>query len=137
MFDVNAKDNSGRTPLDMAAQHGRMDVIELLVARGADMDAKDKAGLMALKEAEKKVQTRSSSSGHEYEVDGLVNQTMIQFNGTNLHASASFTVYVRDCGWMIATTETNEAEASSSGKSVPRTERKSMNARMDLVVLGR
>jgi ankyrin repeat protein len=106
--DVNAKDNAGRTPLDSAAANGRMDVVELLVARGADMDAKNKEGLMALKDAEKRVQTRSSSSGHEYEVDGLVNQTMIQFNGTNLHASASFTVYVRDCGWMIATTETNE-----------------------------
>jgi ankyrin repeat protein len=106
--DVNAKDNSGRTPLDMAAQHGRMDVVELLVARGADMDAKDKAGLIALKTAETKVQTRSASSAYEYEVDGTVSQTMIRFNGTNLTASASFTVYVRDCGWMIKTVETNE-----------------------------
>ena len=85
-----------------------MDVVELLVARGAKMDAKDKAGLAALERCGKKVQMRSSSSGHEYEVDGLVSQTMIQFNGTNLHASASFTVYVRDCGWMIKTVETNE-----------------------------
>jgi ankyrin repeat protein len=107
--DVNAKDNLGRTPLDMAAANGRMNVVELLVAKGADMDAKDKAGLMALKEVEKKVQTRSASSAYEYEVDGLVNQTITQFNGTNLHASASFTVYVRDCSWLIATTETNEA----------------------------
>ncbi len=107
--DVNANDNSGRTPLDLAAQHGHMDVIELLLARGAKMDEKDREGLLALKDADKQVQTRSSLSGREYEVDGLVNQTMIQFNGTNLHASASFTVYVRDCGWMIKTIETNEA----------------------------
>jgi len=106
--DVNAKDRNGRTPLDLAAANGHMDVVDLLVDRGADMDAKDKAGLIALKDAEKKVQTHFPSSGHEYEVDGLVNQTMIQFNGTNLHASASFTVYVRDCGWMIKTVETNE-----------------------------
>ena len=107
--DVNANDGIGRTPLDFAAQHNRMDVVELLLARGADMDAKDKKGLMALKDAEKRVQTRSPSSAYEYEVDGLVNQTMIRFNGTNLYASASFTVFVRDCGWMIKTVETNEA----------------------------
>jgi ankyrin repeat protein len=107
--DINAKDNSGRTPLDMAAQNRHMDVVDLLLARGADMDAKDREGLKALKEAEKKVQVRSSSSAYEYEVDGFVNQTMVQFNGTNLHASASFTVYVRDCGWMIKTVETNES----------------------------
>jgi hypothetical protein len=59
--------------------------------------------------AENRVPIRSPSSSCEYEVDGLVNQTMTRFNGTNLHASASFTVYVRDCSWMIATTETNEA----------------------------
>ena len=106
--NVNVRDNSGRTPLDLAAQHGRLDVVELLVAGGAKMSAEDKAGLAALKDAEKKVQTRSPSSSYEYEVDGLVNQTMIRFNGTNLHASASFTVYVRDCGWMIKTLETNE-----------------------------
>ncbi len=106
--NVNARDNSGRTPLDFAAQHGHMDVVELLVARGADISDADREGLMALKDAEKKVQVRSPSSAYEYEVDGLVNQTMIQFNGTNLHASASFTVYVRDCGWMIKTVETNE-----------------------------
>ena len=106
--DVNAKDSRGRTPLDWAAEHGHMDVVDLLLARGAKISAEDKAGLTALKDSEKNVQARPSSPGHEYEVDGSVNQTMIQFNGTNLHASASFTVYVRDCGWMIKTVETDE-----------------------------
>ena len=115
--DINAKDSRGRTPLDWAAEHGHMDVVDLLLARGAKMNAEDRAGLMALKDAEKKVQTRSPSSAYEYEVDGLVNQTMIQFNGTNLHASASFTVYVRDCGWMIKTVETNEL-GSVSGQEI-------------------
>ncbi|HEX5397415.1 MAG TPA: ankyrin repeat domain-containing protein, partial [Verrucomicrobiae bacterium] len=106
--DVNANDGVGRTPLDFAAQHNHLDVIELLLSRGAKMSDEDRAGLMALKDAERGDQTRLSSPGHEYEVHGLVNQTMIRFNGTNLHASASFTVYVRDCGWMIKTVETNE-----------------------------
>ena len=49
-----------------------------------------------------------SSMASEYEVDGNVNQTMLEFNGAKLHATASFTVFVRDCGWLIQTMETNE-----------------------------
>jgi len=44
----------------------------------------------------------------EYEVDGKLSQTIFRVNSSNLHASASFTVFVRDCGWLIQTTETNE-----------------------------
>ena len=105
--NINARDNLGRTPLDMAAARGNRDVIELLLARGAEMDPKDREGLKALADAEKKVQTRTSSA-YEYEVDGLVNQTMIWLNSTNRHASASFTVYARDSGWLIKSVETNE-----------------------------
>lgn len=49
-----------------------------------------------------------SSWASEYEVDGNVNQTMNTYNGGTLHATASFKVFVRDCGWLIETTETNE-----------------------------
>jgi hypothetical protein len=49
-----------------------------------------------------------SSLASEYEVDGQVSQMIARQNGTNLSATASFTVYVRDCGWLIQTIETNE-----------------------------
>jgi hypothetical protein len=48
------------------------------------------------------------ASAAEYEVDGTLTQTWLHLNGTNPCASASFTVYVRDCGWLIHTLETNE-----------------------------
>lgn len=48
------------------------------------------------------------SSASEYEVDGKVNQTITPRNGGTLHATASFTVFVRGCGWLIQTVETNE-----------------------------
>ncbi len=106
--DINAKDNRGRTPFDLAAEHGRTDVMQLLLARGAETDEKNRAGLAALRNAEKPTPAGSSSPGSEYEVDGLLTQTMFGFNGTNRAASASFTVCVRDCGWLIRTVETNE-----------------------------
>jgi hypothetical protein len=49
-----------------------------------------------------------SSLGSEYEVDGKVNQTLINLDGATLRATASFKVFVRDCGWLIQTMETNE-----------------------------
>ena len=55
--------------------------------------------------------TAISGWAGEYEVDGKLGQTMVQFDRTELHASASFTVFVRDCGWLIETTETNELGA--------------------------
>jgi len=54
----------------MAAARGHRDVINLLAARGSEIDAKNLEGLRALDEAERKVQTRSSSA-YEYEVDGF------------------------------------------------------------------
>ena len=38
--DVNAKDETGGTPLDEAAGWGRKDIVELLIAKGADVNAR-------------------------------------------------------------------------------------------------
>ena len=44
----------------------------------------------------------------EYEVVGSLHQT-IRRSGVDLDLDASFTVYVRGCGWLIETLETNKA----------------------------
>ena len=41
--DVNAKDDTGMTPLHLAAMYGRKEIAELLIAKGADVNAKDDA----------------------------------------------------------------------------------------------
>ena len=42
--DVNAKSNTGRTPLHWAAARGHKEVAELLIAEGADVNAKVEVG---------------------------------------------------------------------------------------------
>ncbi len=42
--DVNAKDKYGRTPLHYAASRGLKKIIELLIARGADVNTKIEVG---------------------------------------------------------------------------------------------
>ena len=42
--DVNAKDESGRTPLHAAALNGYADAVKALIAAGADINAKDERG---------------------------------------------------------------------------------------------
>ena len=42
--DVNAKNDTGTTPLHTAAIFGRKEVVELLIAKGADVNAKTKYG---------------------------------------------------------------------------------------------
>ena len=46
--DVNAKTESGWTPLHEAARSGRKEIAELLIDKGADVDAKIEAGLRPL-----------------------------------------------------------------------------------------
>lgn len=46
--DVNAKDNSGWTPLQHAVRNGHKDEAEFLIATGADMNAKDDNGCTPL-----------------------------------------------------------------------------------------
>ena len=54
-----------------------------------------------------------ASSAVEYEVEGRLTQTTVQRNGGDLHASASFTVFVRDCSWFMEMIETNENKGVS------------------------
>ena len=42
--DVNAKNDTGMTPLHNAALYGRKEILELLIAEGADVNAKDGGG---------------------------------------------------------------------------------------------
>ena len=42
--DVNAKDQNGRTPLQLAALRGHKEVAELLITEGADVNAKTNSG---------------------------------------------------------------------------------------------
>ena len=39
--DVNARDSIGETPLYLAARSGRKEIVELLIAKGADVNEKD------------------------------------------------------------------------------------------------
>ena len=49
VVDVNAKNAvSGRTPLHNAARKGHKEIAELLIAKGANLDAKDKDGTTPL-----------------------------------------------------------------------------------------
>lgn len=41
---INTRDGTGWTPLHLAAQAGRADVVRVLVERGADVDARDDRG---------------------------------------------------------------------------------------------
>jgi ankyrin repeat protein len=39
--DINARNNSGETPLHQAASHNNKDVAQLLIAKGADINARN------------------------------------------------------------------------------------------------
>ena len=49
--DVNAKDQNGRTPLQLAALKGHKEVAELLIAKGAEVNAKGYKGSTPLDNA--------------------------------------------------------------------------------------
>jgi ankyrin repeat protein len=42
--DINAKSNSGDTPLHMAARNGSKDAVDLLLGANANLNAKNNAG---------------------------------------------------------------------------------------------
>jgi ankyrin repeat protein len=69
--EVNAKDNSGRTPLHEAARHFAKEIAALLIAKGADINAKDEiSGLTPLDYSENdKATYLSEDDGRELEND--------------------------------------------------------------------
>ncbi len=46
---MNDGNESGQTPLHLAVRAGYRDIVELLIAKGADVNAKNKAGRTALR----------------------------------------------------------------------------------------
>jgi ankyrin repeat protein len=49
--DVNAKDDSGATPLYQAAAWGRLEAVDLLLQKAADKEVRNAEGLTALQAA--------------------------------------------------------------------------------------
>ena len=48
----------------------------------------------------------------EYEVEGIIQEHIIQLGQSDWTTSATFKVYVRDCSWLIETMETNSSGGS-------------------------
>ncbi len=49
--EVNSRDNEGRSPLFLAAGHGQIECVRILLGAGAYPDARSKAGITPLREA--------------------------------------------------------------------------------------
>ncbi|KAK5658815.1 hypothetical protein OQA88_1627 [Cercophora sp. LCS_1] len=47
-FEINARDDDGRTPLSWAVEHGSRDMMELLLAKGAELELRDNSGVTPL-----------------------------------------------------------------------------------------
>ena len=75
--DVSAKDESGRTPIYAATVGGDKEVVKLLIAKGADVNAK--AGI-----SEKTPLHEAASSGHKEVVELLI------ANGADVNAKKKF-----------------------------------------------
>jgi hypothetical protein len=69
----------------------------------------------------------------EYEVDGQLEQTIYNFDGSvaTFHKS-QFTVFVRDCAWLVRTTQSN-----TNGKPVAASETACVNGKEIYDVSGR
>lgn len=48
-----------------------------------------------------------TAAAAEYEVSGTITQTITNYNAPVIRSTADFTIFVRDCSWLIQTTETN------------------------------
>jgi Ankyrin repeats (many copies) len=59
---VDERDGAGRTPLMIAVDQGRLDMVRLLLGRGADPNAADKTGLAPLELARQRGQTEIANA---------------------------------------------------------------------------
>jgi len=66
--NIHATDNDGSTPLHFAAEYGNLEVVKLLLKRGADKNLKDKYGNTPLE---------SAKSRHQPHVGPLWNNTEV------------------------------------------------------------
>ena len=71
---MNAKNNRGRTPLHRAANKGHKETVELLIAAGANVNAKDADGVPPLDWAEDEIigllRKHGGKTGEELKVAG-------------------------------------------------------------------
>jgi ankyrin repeat protein/L-ascorbate metabolism protein UlaG (beta-lactamase superfamily) len=78
---IGSRDSNGRTPLSVAAWHGRVELIKFLAARGADTNARDRNGLTPLFSALDRGKTRVAgiliNLGADIKVRGYRNRTLL------------------------------------------------------------
>ena len=83
-LDINKEDNDGLTPLMIAARTGMINAIHALIAKGADIEHKNKFGRNALQEAV----LNGNVKGLEQVYTKTKNKTPIDVRGKNLLALA-------------------------------------------------
>lgn len=83
---VNAKDESGRTPLHWAARIQKLEMVKLLLERGADVNAKDDNGIAALHH----LVFRGNLEGVEHLLEHGADVNIVDKDGNTPLSSTSF-----------------------------------------------